>query len=189
MPQFVIRFQNLRKQLTRSPIPEELTEVFLTGLWKPLRTTLALVDLIGNPIKDVISRVLRLDSVQSMSMPSLQNALPTMEETRFRQAVLCTTYLNPGHFALECMLQTHCPINHLPIRQIELQTTQPQTSGRPAHRDNNKPRSRDRYQDDNRDWEDDYDCDDDYRRDDDYRHDYDYRRGNNYRRNKYLPPP
>ena len=35
LPQFVIRFQNLRKQLTRSPTPEELTELFLTGLWEP----------------------------------------------------------------------------------------------------------------------------------------------------------
>ena len=38
VPQFVIRFQNLRRQLTRSPTPEELTEIFLTGLREPLRT-------------------------------------------------------------------------------------------------------------------------------------------------------
>ena len=40
VPQFMIRFQNLRKQLTHSPTPEELTEIFLTGLREPLRTTL-----------------------------------------------------------------------------------------------------------------------------------------------------
>ena len=65
-------------------------EVFLTGLRKPLRTTLAVVDLTGNPIEDVTSRVLRLESAQSMSMTSLENALPTTEETRFRQAVKCS---------------------------------------------------------------------------------------------------
>ena len=79
--QFVIRFQNLRKQLTRSPTPEELTELFLTVLWEPFWTTLAVVDLTGHPKEDVISRVLRLDSAQSMSMTSLQNTLPTTEET------------------------------------------------------------------------------------------------------------
>ena len=59
-PQFVIRFQILKKQLTRSPTPEEFTETFLISIWEPLRTTLAVVDLIGKPIEDVISRVLRL---------------------------------------------------------------------------------------------------------------------------------
>ena len=41
VPQFVIRFQNLRKQLTPSPTLEELS---------------------GQPIEEVIKRVLRLDS-------------------------------------------------------------------------------------------------------------------------------
>ena len=66
--QFVIRFQNLRKQLTRSPTPEELTEIFLTRLREPLRTMLQIMDLLGQPIEEVIRRVLRLDSAQSMSM-------------------------------------------------------------------------------------------------------------------------
>ena len=48
VPQLVIRFQNLRKQLTRSPTPKELTEIFLTGLREPLRTTLQVVDLSGH---------------------------------------------------------------------------------------------------------------------------------------------
>ena len=47
-------------------------------------------------------------------------------------------------------------------------STQSQTSNKPAHRDNDRPRSRDKYRDDNHDWEDDYDRDDDYRCDDDY---------------------
>ena len=107
VPQFVIRFQNLRKQLTRSPTPEELTEIFLTGLREPLRTTLQVVDLSGQPIQEVIRRVLRLDSAQSMSMTSLQDALPTPEKKRFKQAVQCTTCLNPGQSTLECTLQMH----------------------------------------------------------------------------------
>ena len=110
VPQFVIRFQNLRKQLTHSPTPEELTEIFLTGLREPLRTTLQIMDLSGQPIEEVIRRVLRLDSAQSMSMASLQEALPTTEEMWFKQAEQCTTCLNPGHSALECTLRMHCPI-------------------------------------------------------------------------------
>ena len=45
-------------------------------------------------------------------MTSLQNALPTTEETWFRQAVQCTTYLNPDHSTLKCTLRTHYPICH-----------------------------------------------------------------------------
>ena len=71
VPQFVIRFQPLRMQLTWSPITEELTETFLTAIREPLGTTLAVVDLTGKPIDDVISRVLRLDNAQSMSMKNL----------------------------------------------------------------------------------------------------------------------
>ena len=74
------------------------------GLREPLRTTLAVVDLTGNPIEDVISRVLRLDSAQSMSITSLQNTFPTTEEIRFREAVQCTTCHNPGSSALEFTL-------------------------------------------------------------------------------------
>ena len=71
VPQFIIRFQNLRKQLTCSPTPEELTKTFLTVLREPVYTTLAVVDLTRKPIEDVISRVLRLDNAQSMSMKNL----------------------------------------------------------------------------------------------------------------------
>ena len=93
VPQFVIRFQNLRKQLTRSPTPEELTEIFLTGFREPLRTTLQVGDLSGQTIEEVIRRVLCLDNAQSMSISSLQDALPTTEETQFKQVVQCTTCL------------------------------------------------------------------------------------------------
>ena len=172
VPQFVIRFQSLRRQLTRSPTPEELTEIFLTGLREPLRTMLQLMDLSGQPTEEVIRRVLHLDSAQSMSMTSLQEALPTTEETRFRQAIQCTTCLNPGHSALECTLQMHCPIFHsrahtlelceynllnrnaATVRQIEPQATQTaNTTPRQAPRESERPRPRDRYRDDNRDWE------------------------------------
>ena len=120
VPQFIIRFQNLRKQLTRSPTPKELTEIFLTGFPEPLRTTLQVVDLIGQPIEEVIRRVLHLDSAESMSMIPLQSALLTTEETRFRQAVQCTTCLNPGYSALECTLQMRCPICHSHAHTLEL---------------------------------------------------------------------
>ena len=134
-------------------------------------------------------------------MTSLENTLPTTEQTRFRQAVQCRTCLNPGNSALKCTLRTHSPICHcrahtlelfqynllnrstVPVRNIEQQSTQPQTSGRPAHRDRDRPRDREKYKDDNCDWEDDYDRDDDYRHADDYCRGNDYRRGNNYRRN------
>ena len=201
VPQFVIRFQSLRRQLTRSPTPEELTDIFLTGLREPLRTTLQLMDLSGQPIEEVIRRVLRLDSAQSMSMSSLQEALPTTEETRFRQAIQCTTCLNPGHSALECTLRTHCPICHsrahtlelceynllnrnaASVRQIEPQATQTaNTTPRQAPSEPERPRPRERYRDDNRDWEEDYDREDDYRRDEASRRDYDYRRRGDFRR-------
>ena len=120
VPQFIIRFQSLRKQLTCSPTPEELTEIFLTGLHEPLRTTLQLMDLSGQSIEEFIKRVLRLDGAQSMSMESLQEALPTTEEMRFRQAIQCTRCLNLGHFALECTLRMHCPICHSRAHTLEL---------------------------------------------------------------------
>ena len=120
VPQFVIRFQNLRKQLTRSPTPEELIEIFLTALREPPQTKLQVIGLSGQPIEEVIRRVLRLDSIQSMSMASLQEAIPTTEEMRFKQAVQCTTCLNPGHFTLECTLWMHCPICHSRAHTLEL---------------------------------------------------------------------
>ena len=120
VPKFVICFQNLRKQLTHSPTPKELIEIFLTELREPLRTTLQLMDLSGQPIEEVIRRVLRLDSAHSMSMASLQEALPTTEEKRFKQEIQCTTCLNPGHSALECTFRMHCPICHSRAHTLEL---------------------------------------------------------------------
>ena len=77
---------------------------------------LGFVDLTGKPIEDVISRVLRLDSAQSMSMTSLQCALLDEEETSFRKAVQCTTCPNPRHSSLECTLRT---LPHLPLELYE----------------------------------------------------------------------
>ena len=70
---------------------DELTETFLTAFREPLCKTLGVVDLTGKPIEDTISQVLWLDSAQSMSMTTQQRALHIKEETRFRQAVQCTT--------------------------------------------------------------------------------------------------
>ena len=120
VPQFVIRFQSLRRQLTRSATPEELIEIFLTGLRERLRRMLQIMVLSWQPTEEVIRRVLRLDSAQSMSMASLQEALPTTEEMQFKQAIQCTTCLNPGHSALECTFRMHCPICHSRAHTLEL---------------------------------------------------------------------
>ena len=79
-------------------MPEDLTEMFLTALRKPLCTTLTVVELTGKTLENIINWLLRLDSVQTsqtMSMTALQRAMPTEEEMRFRQDVQCTTCLNP----------------------------------------------------------------------------------------------
>ena len=62
IPQVVIRFRNPRHQLTRPPVPEDLTEIILITLHEPLHTTLAVIDFTGKTCKDVIDRVLWLDS-------------------------------------------------------------------------------------------------------------------------------
>ena len=56
-----------------------------------------------------------MDSAQhcnSFSMSTLRNALPTTEESQFRQAIQCTTCLNPRLSEVECTLRSHCPICH-----------------------------------------------------------------------------
>ena len=98
---------------------EELTETLLTAIRELVRITLAVVDLTGKPIEDVISRVLQLDSAQSMFMTALQRTLPTEEETHCHQAVQCTTCLNPEHSTLECTLRSHCPISHSQAHTLE----------------------------------------------------------------------
>ena len=118
-PHFFIRFENLRKTLTRSSTQEELTETFLTAFREPLDTDLAVVDLTGKPIEHVMSRVLRLDNAHSMSMTTLQRVFRVEEETRVRQAVQCTTCLNPDHFSLDCTLRTRCPICHSKTHTID----------------------------------------------------------------------
>ena len=118
--QFVIRFQNLQKQLTRSPTPEELTETFLTALRETLPMTLAVVDLTGKGIEDIIRRFLLLDSAQSMSMNIRQRVLQTEEDTRFHQAIQCSTCVNLNHSSLECTLRCHCPIYHSRAHTLEL---------------------------------------------------------------------
>ena len=172
LPQFVIRFQNLQKQLTRSPTPEELTETFLTALRETLPMTLAVVDLTGKGIEDIIRRFLLLDSAQSMSMNIRQRVLQTEEDTRFHQAIQCSTCVNLNHSSLECTLRCHCPIYHsrahtlelceynllnrnrTPVRHIEPQPTPTQSKDRLRYLDNDRPRYNDqsRYTE-YRDWE------------------------------------
>ena len=75
VPQFVIRFQSLRHQLTWLTLVDELNETFLSALREPLRTTLVVVDFTRKTPKEVIDHVLRLDSAQTndnMNMTALQ---------------------------------------------------------------------------------------------------------------------
>ena len=159
-------------------------ETFLTALREPLLTTLAVVDLTGKPIEDIISWVLRLDRAEGMSMTTLERALPTEEETCFRQAVQCTTCLNPGYSSMECTLRSHCMICHSRAHTLELceynLLNRNTTSVRQIEPQPNKTQSDDfpRY----RDWDDHYRRDNDYRRDEDYRRGNDYNRNDNYRR-------
>ena len=44
VPQFIIWFQNLKRQLARQPPEEEVKETCLSALREPLRTTLAMFD-------------------------------------------------------------------------------------------------------------------------------------------------
>ena len=60
-----------------------------------------------------IDRVLEMDKHDSlMSMGALQRALPKEEDLRFRQALQCTTYLNPGHSTVDCTMRRQCMICH-----------------------------------------------------------------------------
>ena len=116
MPEFVIRFQNLRLQVAR-PIPEdELKDTLLAALREPLRTTLALFDFKNQSLEKEIDKALAMDRTQSnntMTMAALHRSLPAVEEElRFRRAVQCTTCLNTEHSTMECSLRTHCMICH-----------------------------------------------------------------------------
>ena len=115
IPQFIIRFQNLRRQLARQPLEDDVKETCLLTLRETLWTNLAVFDFKEQLLEQVIDKALFMDKTQTcnnMSMMSLQKSLPTAEELRFRQAIQCTTCLNLGHSIVKCTLRTHCPICH-----------------------------------------------------------------------------
>ena len=71
IPQFIIRFQNLRKKLTRPPSEKDLKETFLTTLQEPLRSTLAVLDFKVDTLEQVIDRVLNMDKAQNDNAMSM----------------------------------------------------------------------------------------------------------------------
>ena len=60
VPQFVLCFQDLYRQLAQDVSVNHLKDMFLVGLRDPLRTTLALVDFSQQTIEQVVVRVLAL---------------------------------------------------------------------------------------------------------------------------------
>ena len=86
VPQLIIHFQNLRKQLARQPSKEDVKETFLSVLREPHRTTLSVFDFKEQSLEKVIDKALLMDKTQtcnSMSMTTLQKSLHTAEELRF----------------------------------------------------------------------------------------------------------
>ena len=72
-----------------------------------------MLDFKEQSLEQVIDKSLLMDKTQTghnMSMMALLKSLPMTEEFRFRQAMQCTTCLNPGHSTVECTLRTHYPI-------------------------------------------------------------------------------
>ena len=69
VPQFIICFQNLQKKLTRSPPEVEVKELFLTTLWEPLQTTLAVLDFKTSTINQVIDVVTGQDKPLTQGVP------------------------------------------------------------------------------------------------------------------------
>ena len=113
VPQFIIRFQTLHRQLTSAPLEDEAKAVYLAALRESLRTMCVVVDFRTNTIDQVVDRVLEKDKNNTlMSMGALQQALPKEEDLRFCQAMQCTTCRNPGHSTLECTMRTCCMLYH-----------------------------------------------------------------------------
>ena len=54
--QFVIRFQNLRVQISRQIPEEELKDIFLDVIHEPLRTSLALLNFWNQSLEEVIDK-------------------------------------------------------------------------------------------------------------------------------------
>ena len=117
--QFVIWFQNLQLQISKTIPDEELKDIFLEAM----QTTLEVFDFRNQSIDQVIDKALAMDQThknkKSMDMSALHSNLLSLEELQFRQVVQCTTCLNIGHSTIECSLRTHCTICHSKAHSVE----------------------------------------------------------------------
>ena len=80
---FSLRFQSLRRQLTRALIDEEARETFLAALRRLVRTTLNMHSVKGETADMTIERALQLkleEEDEGLSMASLRQALTQEEE-------------------------------------------------------------------------------------------------------------
>ena len=68
VPQFIIWFQNLKRQLARQPPEEDVKETSLSALREPLRTTLAVFDFKEQSVEQVIAKTLLMDKTQTNNM-------------------------------------------------------------------------------------------------------------------------
>ena len=119
--QFMIRFQDLYRQLADDVSAHHIPDTFLSSLREPLRTTLALTNFANQTIEQVIARVLALDRTQqstAFSMSSLQSTLP-QEDNYFRQALQCTVCSGSGLLALEFPHRPQCLISQSRYHTVE----------------------------------------------------------------------
>ena len=132
--QYSLRFQDLYRQLGQDVSVNHLRDTFLAGLREPLRTTLALIDFSQQTIKQVVARELALDHAHhsiAFSMGTLQSALPTVEETQFRQALDCPARLHRPvchsrvHTVENCEYNILNRVTTAPVRQIEPRANRP----------------------------------------------------------------
>ena len=119
IPQCIIWFQNMRRQLARQPPEEDVKETSLSALREPLRTTLAVFNFKEQSLEQVIDKALLMEKTQTSNSMSMLSDLPTTEELRFRQAIQCTTCFNLWHYTIECTLRTRCPICHSKTHTID----------------------------------------------------------------------
>ena len=78
---FIIRFQNLQKQLTQQPLEEELKDAFPTALGEPFWITLAVLEFNTKHLEQVID-LDRAENNHAMSMGALQKRIFKEEELR-----------------------------------------------------------------------------------------------------------
>ena len=80
----MIQFNNLQLQISKTILDEELKDILLEEIWKPLRTTLVVFEFRNQSMDQVIDKALAMDRTHtnkiSMNMSALHNNLPTLEE-------------------------------------------------------------------------------------------------------------